>query len=204
MGEPSILPSKNNTPLPLKIVFIANIIPHKGHDTLIRALYLLSKKNIRPQVRLIGSMGSSKKEITYYNNIRKEAIKLNIIKQIEFYGRNLNIKKALSGWPILILPSDSEGLPNCILEAMALKKIIIASNVGSVPELIKDKVHGFLHQPQDAQKLANIIKFIFSKPAYKWNTIRERAYKRFINHYDIKDMFREIMETAQALIKYNE
>ena len=52
--------------------------------------------------------------------------------------------EAMQDFDVYISPSIFEGMPNAILEAMILKKPIIATNSGGVPEIIKDGYNGLL------------------------------------------------------------
>lgn len=63
----------------------------------------------------------------------------------------------LKGADILVNPSLSEGLPNVVLEAMALRVPVIATSVGGVPELIRHGENGILVPPGDDKALANAI-----------------------------------------------
>ena len=62
----------------------------------------------------------------------------------------------------LVLPSLSEGLGRVLIEAEALGKPVIGSNVGGIPDLIKDGKNGFLFEPKNsdnlAQKLRTLLK----------------------------------------------
>lgn len=60
----------------------------------------------------------------------------------------------------LVLPSLSEGLPRVIMEAMALSKPVIASNVGGIPDLIKDGQSGFLFEAGNSDELAGKLKVL--------------------------------------------
>ena len=52
---------------------------------------------------------------------------------------------------VLLLPSYREGLPRVALEALAMQRPVIASNVGGLPEVVKDGVTGFLLEPGDVK-----------------------------------------------------
>ncbi|MFH1423741.1 MAG: glycosyltransferase, partial [Candidatus Nealsonbacteria bacterium] len=62
----------------------------------------------------------------------------------------------------LVLPSITEGLPRVILEAMALQKPVIASNVGGIPDLVKDGVNGFLFEAGNVEQLAQKLRTLLS------------------------------------------
>jgi len=62
---------------------------------------------------------------------------------------------AVADW--IVLPSLKEALPLSVLEAMALRKPIIASSVGGVPEVVQHGVNGLLVPPGDWQALAAAI-----------------------------------------------
>ncbi|RIK62857.1 MAG: hypothetical protein DCC65_16780 [Planctomycetota bacterium] len=61
---------------------------------------------------------------------------------------------ALAASDVVCLPSKSEGMPNALLEAMAMRKPVVASFVGGIPEAVIDEVNGLLAEPGDAAALA--------------------------------------------------
>ena len=66
----------------------------------------------------------------------------------------------LKGFDIFVLPSKKEGLPYALLEAMAVKIACIASAVGGIPEIIKDKQNGLLIKDMSPGKLRDNISFL--------------------------------------------
>jgi len=77
---------------------------------------------------------------------------------------------------IFILPSDSEGLPIVLLEAMASKRLVIASSVGDIPDLISNGVNGFLMNPGDEEDLARTISCALS-PTQDLQPIIDAGFK---------------------------
>jgi glycosyltransferase involved in cell wall biosynthesis/2-polyprenyl-3-methyl-5-hydroxy-6-metoxy-1,4-benzoquinol methylase len=58
---------------------------------------------------------------------------------------------------VLVLTSIYEGLPNVIMEAMAMKKPVVTTNVGGCAELVDDKINGFITRPKDYKDTADKI-----------------------------------------------
>jgi glycosyltransferase involved in cell wall biosynthesis len=68
-----------------------------------------------------------------------------------------DVTEIVAASDFLILPSDYEGLPASILEAMALGRTVIATPVGGVPEIVADGVNGLLVPPRSPDLLAHAI-----------------------------------------------
>ncbi|OQY99719.1 MAG: hypothetical protein B6D36_16015 [Planctomycetes bacterium UTPLA1] len=65
-----------------------------------------------------------------------------------------NVYPALAAADVVCLPSKSEGMPNVLLEAMAMRKPIVATDVGGIPEAIISEVNGLLVPSQQPDALA--------------------------------------------------
>ncbi|HKK21280.1 MAG TPA: glycosyltransferase family 4 protein [candidate division Zixibacteria bacterium] len=72
-------------------------------------------------------------------------------------GFERSLAAHLKGADILVNPSLSEGLPNIVLEAMAVGVPVIATNVGGLPEIIENEVNGFLVPARDINSLTECI-----------------------------------------------
>lgn len=99
--------------------------------------------------------------IGWGNEVRKLqelAIELGIDKNVVFLGRISNhneLRDIIKEHDFFVFPSKTEGLPRCIIEAMACSLVCVASNVGGIPELLQSEnlfcpndVEGFSHQLQ--------------------------------------------------------
>lgn len=193
IGEPDNL---NAEVLPKKVAMVANLVEKKGHDVLIETLAILKKKGEIISVRLIGSElneYNDSSDNTFKEKILKYAREYDVIDQLEFYGYTKDITQALANIPIVVLPSDSEGVPNSILEAMSLKKVVIASNVGAMNTLIEDKKNGFLHSPQNPEQFANILLNIYSMKNEKLNEIRHNAFIKWQTNFTLDIMFNKLL-----------
>lgn len=126
-------------------VNVARFSQQKNHVGLIDAFnqVLKSKPNIK--LVLIGD-GELRKEI-------EERVKsFGLSDRIEFTGNVLDIPERLANADIFVLPSQYEGLPLTILEAMAMGLPVVATAVGGVPDIVKG--NGLLVKAGDTNELA--------------------------------------------------
>ena len=68
-----------------------------------------------------------------------------------------DIKDVLASIDILVIPSLREGLPVVLLEAMAMKKPIVAANIEGIMEVLENGVSGLLVPPRDTEALAEAV-----------------------------------------------
>lgn len=97
---------------------------------------------------------------------------------------------------MLILPSHSEGIPNVILEAMATKTPILATSVGGMKELLRDRDNAMIVAVNDARDLSEKILLLLRDRELR-NRIAENAYREAKEKYDvrvIKEQFIRIIE----------
>jgi glycosyltransferase involved in cell wall biosynthesis len=205
-GRASIgLPDQEKTDLnvlPRRIAMLSNFIEHKGYDVLIKSLFILKQNGLVINVRLIGGEKTAKgglQDTFFTDRLKTEASKLGVLGQIEFYGFTKDIFSALNGIPVVVLPSDSEGIPNCLLEALSLRKLVVASNVGGIPEIISHGINGLLHPTQSPQHFAAILEKIFSTPANAWDSMRNNGYKTWHDKFYIDTMIDGLISVYREL-----
>jgi glycosyltransferase involved in cell wall biosynthesis len=93
-----------------------------------------------------------------------------------------DIYSHLAALDLFVLPSLWEGLPYSLLEAMALRKAVVATRVGGVGEVVVPDETGILVPPRDAQALANAMIALLLNPARRatlGQCGRERVEQRF-------------------------
>lgn len=86
---------------------------------------------------------------------------------------------------IFIHPSQRDGMPNAILEAMACEKTVIATPVGGVTDVIEDGVNGFFVKINDAQSLAEKTLEVLSQPE-KREAVGKSAREAVLRHFTLE------------------
>jgi len=177
------------------IIFVGHLKPKyrfvaKGFDVLYKALVKINKDyNLKLKVVVLGP---------YDIELIKSEIPNVDLSYFEFHGMVKNKKTVREFYnlsKIYVLSSTHEGMPNSLMEAMAVGIPCIASNVGAVSELIDNKNNGFIFPNRDYIELSKIILKLLndlqlrekiSKAAqikirnnFSWDII----IKRLIRHY---------------------
>ena len=136
---------------PLKLITVTRLIARKGIQHVLQALSELSNKKVNFLIVGTGNYESRLKEMT-------DALSLH--QTVKFYGYcpNEELPKLFNQYDVFILPSLSEAFGNSFAEAMACGLPIIGSNIGGIPDLIKEE-NGILVEPGDITQIkAAIIK----------------------------------------------
>ena len=143
----------------LNIIYIGQISKRKGLIDLVKSLSELKKKAIMYQLSVVGDYNEDK-----YKELILSAIKENNLEsQIKFYGWQTqeSIVELMENIGIFILPSNQESLPMSIIESMSSGKVVIATDVGGVSEIIKKEENGYLYKRNDIKQLSSILENLF-------------------------------------------
>jgi len=142
---------------PVTLLLISNLhLREKRVDFFIQVVAQLNEKNKHPISVLIVGDGPLKVELKAM--AKDYGIYPGVL---QFVGTTNHIENVYKQADILVLTSDSEGTPNVIIEAMASGLPVVATEVGGVPDIVRDGITGFLVQPGDEPSfvahLANLI-----------------------------------------------
>lgn len=134
-----------------KIVgIVARLDKVKDHLTLLRAFREVVRRVEGCQLVVIGD-GSER------GNLERVSSEFGISDRVHFFGIRMDIPEMLSIMNVFVLSSIEEGLPISIIEAMASGIPVVATGVGSIPEVVQEHKTGFLVPPRDHLKMADRI-----------------------------------------------
>ncbi|MBI9062287.1 MAG: glycosyltransferase family 4 protein [Marinilabiliaceae bacterium] len=164
--------------------FIARITGQKDPFTLLRALRKLSKTNNRVRLLMVGD-GDLKKQVI--EKVEAWGLKHRII----FQPFRNDIPDILNAIDLYCLPSLWEGFPIGILEAMAMRKPVIATPVDGTRELITDKSTGFFVKTGDSEALAVKIWTLCRQPELR-EKVADKASHYVRSNFGIKKQVKQI------------
>ncbi len=141
-----------------RIACVGGICKNKGQHKLIKACDILEDpENI--ELHFFGKIPTYWPGRQYYENLRRYQEERNLEYSIFYHGTlpNDQLLNQLSGFDLIAIPSDNEGLSLVLLEAILLKVPVIASRIGEIQYIIEDEVNGLLFEPHDINAIAKCI-----------------------------------------------
>ena len=178
------------------IGIVGQISRLKGHDVFLRAASIILEKNKNVKFLVVGNIRRERDQ-----ELCEELInRLNIREHVVFTGYRQDIANIMSAIDILAFPTLKESFGRSAIEAMALGKPVVASNVGGVPEIVIDGKIGILVSPGDAEELANgLLELITDKK--KREDMGKEGFKVVREKFDIKDMMNRIENVYKELLR---
>jgi len=186
-AEPRLRPGP-----PYNIVTVARITPKKGLATVYRALRLLCDQGVLLRHTLIGDGEDRKKILSLITELGLSGITQWLGTQphevvLEHYRRAdlfvLGCEIATNG--------DRDGIPNVLLECMAMGVPVLATRVSALPELVEDGKTGLLVPPGQPEKMAQAMGRLLTDHALRNQIIpaaRRRVTEQFNNRILIQDL----------------
>lgn len=158
--------------------FVGRLVPAKGLQYLIEAISIIQLKVENIKLLIVG-------EGSLIYSLKNKARELGIKESVIFTGKRRDIPEVLSCIDIFVMPSVAEGLPNSLLEAMAMGKPIVATTVGGIPEIIENEINGLIISPEDPESLASAIKFFIGNKGLA-EKLGQAAKEFVLRKYSIK------------------
>lgn len=178
------------------VYFVGVLTYRKGIHILVEALGKV-KNNIHANV--IGGFGSNE----YRKQIKNLINRVGKQENVTFYGwkNSTEIQDIVTNDLFMILPSYQETLPVVIAEAMAMGKIVIATNICGIPEMVIDNVTGFLFEPGNSDALAQLLDKVSKMPKSQLEVMSQKAKERALLLYYPKQVAQDHIDFYDSVMK---
>jgi glycosyltransferase involved in cell wall biosynthesis len=185
----------SNTPV---ILLPCRMTAWKGHLYLISALSQI--KHLNFYCIMVGDLSKHPNFVTMVKNKIKE---LKLQNKIQIFGNEQDIVSLYGIADIVLSTSiEPEAFGRTMIEAQAMKKLIIATNVGGSAETILDGVTGYLVKPNDANELADKISYCLSiLTSVEYTKITNSARESVINNFSLDAMCLKTINIYENLEK---
>ena len=134
----------------LLIGAVGRLSPEKGFDLLIRAICEVRRMGHRVALQIAGN-GDAR------SDLERLISDLNCGEFVRLLGHVADPKAFYEAMDVFALSSIREGLPNVVLEAMAMETPVVATRVAGVPTLVEDGVSGLIIEPSSTHELVAAI-----------------------------------------------
>ena len=168
-----------------KVIFSAGrLSEQKGFSYLIEAAAMILNK--RDDVVFFVA-GKGRRE----NEFKKLVQKRNLEEAFHFCGFHESIESFLKGCDLFVLSSLYEGMPNVVMEAMAVGKAVLATDVNGVRELVVDGESGIIVPSRSAESLAETIVELIDDPQ-RLEALGQAGLSRVREHFTISAMIKNL------------
>jgi glycosyltransferase involved in cell wall biosynthesis len=165
------------------LLIVAEFIARKRHEDALRAFARLDRLDVHLALAGDGPLTDSMKAL---------ALELGIAERVHFLGYRTDVPVLLRASLALVLPSEQEGLPQCVGEALSLERPVIGSDIRGTRDLVQGGPSGPEFEPDrcgllfrlgDVEDLARAMAWILDHP-HEARSMGQRGRRRMVD-YDI-------------------
>ncbi len=176
-----------------RLVCVGRLSKEKAQLLLVEAAYQLMQKGIKFELVLAGD-GDMRSEI------EDLIAQYELTKQIRITGwlSSNQVREEILAARSLVLPSFTEGLPVVIMEAFALRRPVLATYVGGIPELVIQGENGWLFPAGSVNELAAALEDCLSKSPEELEKMGDSGYHRVVERHSIDTEAAKLAELFRA------
>ncbi|MBI1978373.1 MAG: glycosyltransferase family 4 protein [Candidatus Omnitrophica bacterium] len=179
------------------IGIVARVVEDKGHEYFLRAAAKLVYDSFPDLKILIVGEGP------FLKSLQELVSRLKLERAVIFTGNINDVTYALSVIDIFVLPAVwREGFGLSIIEAMAVSKPVIVTNIWALNELVQNRVNGLLVEPKDIDGLALAIKELLTDEKL-YRTVAANGSQTVKREFSISQMAERIDKLYQQILSEN-
>lgn len=149
----------------------------KGHEYLVRALPDILREYPETQLVLIGD-GPERKRI------RELVLTKSLESHVHFLGHRTDAKVLMAGLDVYVQPSIEEGFGLALVEAMAVGRAVVATDIGGMSQIVEHGTSGWLVRPGNSRDITDAVLSILASPAIA-TSFENNAVERVRTRYAI-------------------
>lgn len=175
---------------PFVLAFTGNVRPVKGVDVLLEAVRQLPD-TVALKLVLVGDVRDE--------SIQQMLAKPEIAPRAIATGYRTDALSIVAASDAYVMPSvEREGLPRGVIEAMCLRKPVVVSDVGGLPELVEDGVSGLVVPPRDPAALAGAVAEL-ANDSPRCKSLGDGARKRIEQAFHIRQTIDHVLGLFESL-----
>ena len=204
---PPVSPGEPEQGQPYRLVCVSRIEPKKGLQYLIEAIRILRDRQIPVEVHLLGGVDDNPNSQEYARSLatRIDDLKLNKVVHLEGLKTHDEIKQYFAKAHLFMAPfveteyGDKDGIPTALLEAMAAGLPVVATDAGSILEVVENGRDGIIVPQRDPLSLANALEALLDDPNRRRKLAKEAA-NTVGQRFDVQICERSFHERIRSII----
>jgi glycosyltransferase involved in cell wall biosynthesis len=180
------------------IGLVGRFSPGKGHEELLEAATLLSKKYSNIHFLIVGE--ASQGEERYAQKIRTLSLSLGLEKVVTFSGYRKDIPGVMAALDIFAFPSHAESFGVVLIEAMAMERPVVSTNCDGVLDIVVDGQTGIYVHPRHATELATALARLINDAALR-EKMGKAGRRRVEELFDQRKQMNKIEEVYYELLE---
>ncbi len=190
---------KTNKNKSVVFLMIARLLPDKGYKEYIEAARVMRQEYPEVKFQLLGEI-----DVSYPQHISEERVKNDDeVGYIQYLGYCSNIIPKIQQADCIVLPSYHEGLSRVLMEALAMGRPIITTDIPGCRETVEEGKNGFLIEPRNIESLINAEKAFLSLSREKCLEMGKYSRTKAEREFDIIDVIKVYEQITHHLFTEN-
>ena len=177
-------------------LFVGRLLRDKGILEFVEAARLVKLAQPEVKFQILGPLGLDNQTAIQHSEVERWVSS----GVIEYVGETDDVRPYIENCDCLVLPSYREGLPRVLLEASAIGRPVIATNVAGCRDVVEDKVTGLLCQVRDAEDLADKINQFICLSVTARHKMGSAGHKRVKHKFDEHNVIERYVSTVVELV----
>lgn len=180
-------------PEPKSFVLVGRMLPEKGVREFVQAARRVRTIHPESRFRLVGGIDSSASAVSAgeIQQWQDEGV-------VEYLGEVDDVRAAVGQAAVMVLPSYREGMPRSVLEAMAMGKAIIATDVPGCRDCVTDGINGLLTKPKDVDSLAAAMARTLDEPGLV-SRLGESSRRIAVERFDVNRLNERFLRDCELI-----
>lgn len=175
----------------IKFLFIGRIMNEKGIEEYLEVAKRISKKYSNVEFEILGQF----EEESYKKIIKKYQEN----KFVKYLGTSKDVREQIKKVHCLINPSWHEGMSNVLLEAGAMKRFLIASEIPGCKEIVLNEQTGFTFEKKNIDELEKKVDDFINLPEKKYKEYIDKSYEHIKNNFSRKIVVDEYLKVINDI-----
>ncbi len=166
--------------------------PQKGHDVFLAAAQRVLRAVPKARFLILGEGGLE-------DHLVRTSQNLGIEGAVRFLGYRTDVAAVLGALDVVVFTSRHEGMPFALLEALAMERPVVATNVRGLAEVVRDGETGRLVEPRDVDAVAGAIVDLLESPDTA-RALGRRGRERVEADFTVEGMICQTAEIYESLV----